>query len=60
MTNFCLQFDKDDVQRLFNIGTESSEDLIWSYKFIPGAKYIGRPPDHCNATDFPGMPVVDL
>ena len=60
MTDFCLQFDKDEVQGLFNIGTESWAVLIWSYKCIPGAKYIGRPPDHFNAIDLPGMPVLDL
>jgi hypothetical protein len=53
MTDFCLQFDKDEVQGLFNIGTESWAVLIWSYKCIPGAKYIGRPPDHFNAIDLP-------
>jgi hypothetical protein len=54
------QFDKDEVQGLFNIGTESWAVLIWSYKCIPGAKYIGRPPDHFNAIDLPGMQVLDL
>ena len=58
--DFCLQFDKDEVQGLFNIGTESWAVLIWSYKCIPGAKYIGRPPDHFNVIDLPEMPVLDL
>ena len=60
--DFCLQFDKDEVQGLFNIGTESWAVLTWSYKCIPGAKYIGRPPDHFkfNAIGLPGMPVLDL
>ena len=60
MTNFCLQFDKDEVQGLFNIGTESWAVLTWSYTCIPGAKYIGRPPDQFNAIDLPGMPVLNL
>ena len=54
----CLifQFDKDAVNGIFNIGTESWAVLVWSFSIVPGATFRGRP-DHCNAIDLPGMPV---
>lgn len=44
---------------VFSVGDESRAVIVLLSTPVPAAKLIGRP-DHGNAIDLPGMPVIDL
>ncbi|VDI76612.1 Hypothetical predicted protein [Mytilus galloprovincialis] len=58
--NSCdFKFDKNAHKGLISIGSESWAALVWSFAFVQGATFQGRP-DHSNALDLPGMPVHNM